>query len=127
MRGLSNAVELPPGLVKRPRVKSELGPRAHAQMVRAMEAARERLREAGSTGCAACPAASVLGAGVDGLAVRCGVERSVITEREDPSTLAHLCTVSGQDGYQRCPSWRAEKDRIRSGRTAPLVPATEGV
>jgi hypothetical protein len=95
-------------------------------MVRAMIAARERISLAGSSGCAACPAASVLGAGVDGLAVRCGVERSIITERNDPSTLANFCTVDGEAGYQRCSSWRLEKDRIAEGR-APIVRESEGV
>jgi hypothetical protein len=63
-----------------------------------------------------CPAGQRLEA--DGVpACRCGIEESVISAATDPSSLAKFC----MNAYVACPTWRAEKERIWSGRSQPLV------
>ncbi len=91
---------------------------------RRLAEAQARIREARETACAACPAARLLGVGANGLTVRCAVERSLITEREQPSTLGAYCL--SLEGYPSCPTWRSEKERIWASRAA-LVGEHEGV
>lgn len=90
-----------------------------------MADARARL-QAGKCS-AECPAASLVRAD-GGIIVRCGVERSLITERESPSSLLNLCLAPAgiSEGYAACPSWRAEKEREWHGNAAPLVPDRAG-
>jgi hypothetical protein len=110
-------------------VSAHRGEALSDQMRRAIVAAREQVNE--GRPCAACPAAQVLGVTpADGLTVRCSVERSLITERESPSSLANFCLHDAGDshgGYTACSTWRAEKERVWHGRRMPLVPASEGV
>lgn len=113
---------------ERPWVSAHDGPRDTANRIRrAMKIAGERIRE-GSL-CAACPAAALLGTNMtEGITVRCGVEKSLITERKDPSSLASYClNNTPMGGYTDCPTWRAEKEREWHGTAADLVPDSAGV
>ncbi len=115
---------------ERPFVNAHDAPAAALKIKASLEAARERVR-AGSRE-VACPAGCVLGVGAEeGLTIRCGVERSLITEQHDPSSLVSFCLTDGgtnvKEGYQACPSWRAEKERVWQGRLTPLVSSAEGV
>jgi hypothetical protein len=76
--------------------------------------------------CVVCPAGRLesLESGRYGIVVRCGVERSLIGSRSDPSTLVKRCL--SDPGYQACTSWRSEKQRIAEGK-GPLVGTHEGV
>lgn len=67
----------------------------------------------------ACPAGAAIGETPGGSGCRCRVEHESLTATSSPSSLILYC-LSG-DGYKACPTWRAEKDRIESGRVARLV------
>lgn len=112
----------------RPRVSAHDG-ELRAERIRAsIAAARERVRA--GTCATACPAAQQLGVnGENGLTIRCGIERSLITERESPSSLANFClagTEAADGGYSACSTWRAERERLWEGRLTPLVSTSEG-
>lgn len=106
----------PPELVSRGR------PFVGNEVRKAVYEAKERLRVGKrAVVCLAGDLASVQGP--RGMVVRCGVEHSLISEGENPSTLVNRCM--SVEGCLECPSWRAEKERIWAARP-PLVGAREG-
>jgi len=88
---------------------------------------RQRIQEGNVT--VTCPAANLIGITEDGVTVRCAVERSLITERESPSSIVNFCAGDPgvNSGYVQCSTWRAEKEREWHGKRLPLIPAHEGV
>lgn len=52
-----------------------------------------------------------------GSAVRCTIEGSTLTAKDDPSTLGTFCLAE----YQLCTTWEAEKQRIERGQMAGLL------
>lgn len=66
-----------------------------------------------------CPAGAAIAETPGGSGCRCRVEHASLTATSAPSSLILYCL--SRDGYQTCPTWRAEKDRIESGRVARLV------
>lgn len=67
----------------------------------------------------ACPAGGVIAETMEGSGCRCRVEHESLTATSSPSSLIRYCLH--REGYMACPTWRAEKDRIESGRVARLV------
>jgi hypothetical protein len=68
-----------------------------------------------------CPAGTRLGDSC----VYCGVEGSVIDGYLNPSSIEKFCagTHGILDGYQICPSWRAEKHALwDTGKSVDLTP-----
>lgn len=124
-RGRRLSFELP-----QQRVSAHEGEMRAKQMRRSIDRMRARVREGGAAACAECPAAQLLGtSGANGVTVKCGVEKSLVTERESPSSLVNFCLAPAgmNEGYAACPSWRAEKEREWHGNRAPLIAAHEGV
>lgn len=115
-------------LDERPRVSAHDGV-LRAEAIKAEIVAARAAVSAGEQ-VAACPAARTLGVGKDGVTIRCCVERSLVSERENPSSLLNFCLRDASDpsgGYTRCPTWRAEKEREAHGTRSPLVAESEGV
>jgi hypothetical protein len=104
-----------------PEVRSVGGPGSHVEIRRQAYRARAAL----GTPTVRCPAGRLetCESGL-GLVVHCGVERSLIGSRADPSTLLNRCL--NDPGYQFCTSWRSEKKRIAEGK-GPIVGTHEGV
>lgn len=125
MNGRTLTYEMP-----RQHISAHDGPELGPDIRKRLEEAKEKVRALKPA--VACPAGCLIGQNAaNGLTVRCGVERSLIAERTDPSSLASFCLTDGgsnpNEGYQRCPSWRAEKEREWAGRSKPLVSSREGV
>jgi hypothetical protein len=110
----------------RPELISHGRPQAATAIRKVIATARMKVQD-GHCG-TACPAAEMKAEehGRYGMVVRCAVERNLITEVGDPSTLANRCLMDGEDGYQACTTWRSEKERIWAARK-PLVSEYEGV
>lgn len=111
----------------RPHVSAHEGERVSERMQRAMAAARVVLRDDPPP--PTCPAAGLLPRGEDGYQLRCAVERNVLTEKDDPTSIVRYCLAPAGvgSGYGACPTWRAEKERQWRGKRLPLVPVSEGV
>lgn len=63
-----------------------------------------------------CPAGCYVGATPHGSGCYCRLESTLITEGENPSSLASFCFGD----YTRCPTWRAERDREGEQRLADI-------
>lgn len=66
----------------------------------------------------ACPAGAVIAETIEGSGCRCRVEHESLTATSSPSSLIRYCL--SREGYQHCPTWIAEKQRIAQARK-PLV------
>jgi hypothetical protein len=67
-----------------------------------------------------CPAASLIAEAAGGTGCACRITSNLIDSRHDPSTLAAYCFNS--DGYQQCPTWRADREELwRSKTIRPLL------
>ena len=67
----------------------------------------------------ACPAGRAIGMTPQGSGCRCFIAHESVCTHTDPSSLVNFC--ANDPGYQRCPTWRAEKERIAEQRREPLV------
>jgi len=67
-----------------------------------------------------CPAAALIAEAAGGTGCACRITHDLIDSRHDPTTLAAYCFSA--TGYQRCPSWRADRDALlASRRIRPLL------
>lgn len=106
----------------RPEVVSRGRPVAARAAKQGQDEARRRLRgQRQYRECSSdCPAATAYKTD-RGLTVRCGVERTRLSEASDPQSLLTFCLGD----YRACPTWRAERQRFLDG-APPLVLPSEG-
>jgi hypothetical protein len=64
--------------------------------------------------CVTCPGGAPIGEAPGGSGCECRIERSAILASIDPSSLVKFCLSA--DGYQTCPTWQAEKQRVWARR-----------
>jgi hypothetical protein len=62
-----------------------------------------------------CPAAALVSEAAGGTGCVCRVTRDLIDSRRNLSTLASFCFNS--DGYQECPTWRADREEFWRSKT----------
>jgi len=62
-----------------------------------------------------CPAASLVAEAEGGTGCVCRITANLIASQQNPSTLAKYCFSS--EGYQTCPTWRADRDEYHRSRT----------
>lgn len=132
---MSDVIELADGrLVENGVVRDHLKtdttrPFVSGKLARHLHGVREVIRSVREGAEPECPAAKLLGISAGGLTVRCAVERSLVTEQGDPSTLGSFCLCSAatrNGGYTACPTWQREKERVWASRRAE-VGEQEGV
>ena len=62
-----------------------------------------------------CPAAALIHEAAGGTGCACRITRNLVDSRHNPHTLAAYCF--NPDGYQACPTWRADREETWRTKT----------